>query len=99
MVLDLRLRPSGDETPTGPFEIKGRSGCLVLASVRPWIPLQSDFHRGRVFDAGRGIYRRTALKRCQRKGDRPRGGFRLPLGAVSSERLGWLGSGPWPEVA
>ena len=76
---------------------QGRFPHLAFASVRSTVSLQFVSQRERNFGATHGIYRRTALKRCQRKGNRPRGGFRLSLGAVSGECLGWLGSGVKPE--
>ena len=86
-----RLRRSNADRAVS--RVMDRSYRVVIASVRSPGPLHFVSHRERVFDAEHGIYRRTALKRCQRKGDRPRGGFRLPSGAVSDECLGWLGSG------
>src|SRR5260370_26833582 len=44
----------------------------------------------RDFDATHGIYRRAALKRCQREGGRPRGGFRLPWARCRASA--WEGS-------
>ena len=49
------------------------------------------------FGATHGIYRRTALKRCQRKGNRPRGGFRLPWARCRTNAWDGSARGSGPE--
>ncbi len=86
-----------DETRTGP----SRSSWIDrIASCSNRFTYCARFTlnlRLRRFSTAHVVYiRGTAKKRCQWKGNRPRGGFRLPLGAVPDESLGWLGSGNQP---
>jgi hypothetical protein len=67
-----------DEDHLDPARSRPDSHLLATASVCFAGSLQFLSRPGRNFGATHGIYRRTALTRCQRKGNRPRGGFRLP---------------------
>ena len=79
LVLDLQCDwTMADEDHLDPARSRPDSHLLATASVCSAGSLQFLSRPGRNFGATHGIYRRTALKRCQRKGNRPRGGFRLP---------------------
>ena len=89
---DRAWHPAADRVAPGPLApVSRRSNRRVcFSSTRAGRPVAKATH---------GIYERARLRSCQRKGDRPRGGFRLPwarcqadaweaqLGAHTRDRL------------
>ena len=85
--LDEDLDEEGRQRPRVASAPVDRAASLCCAVARDF---GADTH---------GIYRRAALKRCQRKGDRPRGGFRLPWARCRTNARDGLARGYRPEIA
>ena len=79
VVSELRMMSGWLETNGGMGSgIREDLTHTLRTTILPLSSLQQDRQHRRNIGAKHGIYKSTAVKRCQRKGDRPRGGFRLP---------------------
>ena len=84
--------------PCGP----GRAAGTAVHRPGPWVPFNEFSSAGRFSTVLHGIYRRTAIERCQREGGRSRGGRSVPTEPLrkrcrAGARDGWFGA-PSPRL-